>query len=960
MQFIPRIILALCLLAPLIHAAEHEQRKFPLLSPKVIDIPPIEFQTDTLPNGLRVVYLPLHQAPVVHVRVMYHVGSKDERPDRQGFAHMFEHMMFRGSAHVKPEQHMKLINMVGGISNAFTSFDQTTYINTIPAEHTEMALWLEADRMASFKVSDDIFKTERKVVAEEWRMRMNQPYGSLFEEYLKRAFTQHSYRWTPIGNMEQLAESKTSELQDFFNTYYVPNNAILLVSGDIDIAKTKEWVKRYFGWIPQGAKPARLAPREPEQTEGRTAIVPAAVPLPAVVVGTRIGPWASEDQYALGLLSEILGGGASSRLSRRLVNSPDALCAEAQSLYQPLEDGGFFAGLGIALQGKNPADIQKILNEELLALAEKGVTADELAKAKTQYRQSVIQQRKTAEQIAKNVGEEWLFGGDPARANQELAKVAALTVEDLKAVAAKYLTPQKLVAMQMVPDPSGQLTRKAAAEAANNTATAGVVPSTEAIKPRVIEFPKDYPTAPPIKDAVTAAKFAKGTSFDIPVAGGKAQVIVIPDNRLPLTSLVVALRRGSHNEPAGKEGLGSLAAEMARRGAGGMSFEELNTRLDTLGISIAVADQGDYTQLTATAPTAQLAEAFRLSGLILHKPNFDEKEFSTLKQQSLSNLKASLASPTTVAERERDMLLFGDSPLGRQVTPKSLEGITLADVKDYFAKIYRPANAIVIVSGDVTPERGQKLATDLLAQWGDPNSPQAKDLALIAPPQYDLPPMPEKRRIVVIDNPDAKQASIRTGIRAFPISSEQRFAGSLANQILSGGIESRVMAYVRATRGLAYHAHGVFSPGRQVGEFNGETETRIETADQAVEAMFKVFDDMATGKAPVTAEELKESRLRVAGGLVMSMQTVDRQAARRLTALLNGFPEDYWDTYPSHLSTVTAEQVQAVMKQYVDTSKMSIVVVAPAAKVKESLSKLGEVEVKPMPGAAPEMLKPQK
>src|SRR4051794_26773489 len=154
----------------------------------------IQFTEETLPNGLRVIYSPLHQAPVVHVRVLYHVGSRDERPDRQGFAHMFEHMMFRGSAPVAPQEHMKRVNEVGGISNAFTSFDQTTYVNTVPAENLEMVLYLEADRMSSFKVNDEIYRTERKVVAEEWGIKQNRPYGNLYEQYLKTAFTTHSYR----------------------------------------------------------------------------------------------------------------------------------------------------------------------------------------------------------------------------------------------------------------------------------------------------------------------------------------------------------------------------------------------------------------------------------------------------------------------------------------------------------------------------------------------------------------------------------------------------------------------------------------------------------------------------------------------------------------------------------------------------------------------------------------------
>src|SRR5438874_1561428 len=228
------------------------------------DVKKINFEKETLDNGLRVIYAPMHNAPVVHVRVFYHVGSKDERPDRQGFAHMFEHMMFRGSAHVAPEEHMKRIGMVGGNSNAFTAYDQTAYVNTIPANQLQMALYLEADRMSSFKVSDDIFKVERVVVSEEWRMRYaNTPYGTMFEDFVKTAYTTHPYRWTTIGNMDQLKAAASSELQEFFNKYYIPNNACLVIAGDIDEAKTKEWVHKYYGWIPKGPDIKRDIPQEP-------------------------------------------------------------------------------------------------------------------------------------------------------------------------------------------------------------------------------------------------------------------------------------------------------------------------------------------------------------------------------------------------------------------------------------------------------------------------------------------------------------------------------------------------------------------------------------------------------------------------------------------------------------------------------------------------------------------------
>ena len=290
----------------------------------------IEFTQETLANGLRVIYVPLHQAPVVEVRVFYHVGSRDERPDRQGFAHMFEHMMFRGSTHVKPEEHMKVLGTVGGQVNAFTYYDQTVYHETLPASALETALYLEADRMAGFKVSDTIFGTERKIVAEEWRMRyMNQPYGRIFEDFQKAAFTTHSYRWTPIGNMDQLRAARSNELQDFFNTYYLPNNAVLVVAGDIDPTTAQPLVNHYFSWIPRGADVPREIPVEPVQTEARKVDVTYRAPLPRIQIGYHLPGYKSEDHEALDLLGNILGDGRSSRLQQRLVSSEHPLAVQA-------------------------------------------------------------------------------------------------------------------------------------------------------------------------------------------------------------------------------------------------------------------------------------------------------------------------------------------------------------------------------------------------------------------------------------------------------------------------------------------------------------------------------------------------------------------------------------------------------------------------------------------------------
>jgi zinc protease len=893
----------------------------------------IPFTEETLPNGLRVIYSPLHQAPVVHVRVLYHVGSRDERPDRQGFAHMFEHMMFRGSAHVAPQEHMKRIDEVGGISNAFTSFDETVYVNTVPSEDMEMALYLEADRMSSFKVSEEIYKTERRVVAEEWRIKQNKPYGNLFDDFLKTAFTTHSYRWTPIGNMQHLLAAPVSELQDFFNTYYVPNNAVLVIAGDIDVDAAKKMVHTYYDWIPRGADIHRLAVPEPTQTEPRSATIPDRLaPLTQVLLGYHIPPYRSDDQYALSVLSVILGDGSSSRLYRLLVDNDHPLCHDASSIYEPLEDGGMIGVAGRVLSGKNADDVTVVLKQAVAELVAHGVTDEELAKAKTLARVSMLQGRQTAEEVASELGNEALYADDPNRVNSDLAKLDALTTADIQHIAEKYLRPEGATLLVVTPDPLGTNSRKAAA--AGISPTAPVAPSTEPIAGRDIHFPAGYPEHTPMADPRSTAVFAKGEESVI----NGVRVIVMHDSRLPLVEWNLAMRSGSHSEPAEKAGLAGLTAEMLRHGAGKFTNTQLNEELESHGISLGVSDGGDTTRLTGSCSTDELDRAFARARDVLMSPTFPADEFGRLKEQTLNGLAVSQESPAVVAGWDMSKNLYGDSPLGRHATPASISAIQLEDVKTFYHDHYSPQDAILVISGDVSVEQGQTLAKQLTDGW------QARQLPTV---QYSLPPVAANRQIILVDRPGGRGASIRMGIRAYDIHAPEKFAGSLAGAILSGGIESRLNAYVRAEKGYVYGVFGIFQPGRYAGAFGVSTETKLETTGDTIEAVFKVLQDVNT--ADVTSEELAQAKRRVVGQMVMSMQTMAQQAGLRVDGLLNGYPIDYYDVYPSRITAITAEQIRAVMNQYVKQDAMTIVVVAPAADVKSQLERFGTVTVIPMP-----------
>jgi zinc protease len=638
---------------------------------------------------------------------------------------------------------------------------------------------------------------------------------------------------------------------------------------------------------------------------------------------------------------------------RLLVNNDAPLCVRIDSTHWQAEDSGMGGVGGTVMVGKDPEKVRKILEDAVADVVKNGVKKEELDKAKEMMKVSIIHGRETADELASQLGEESLFGKDANRVNTALAKIEALTPEDIQKVTAKYYAPEKATVLYMKPSVLAAMSAKTAASQATAVKNAGVAPSTEPIKPRVTQeqFPKDYPTTAPSADPKKAPEFAKGTETTI----DGVKVIVMPDHRLPLVNWSVTMRRGSQSDLKGKEGTAWLTAEMLRRGVKGMNFEQLQKDLDGRAINITIGDNGDNTRLSGSSTSDQLEHGVERSRQMLHEPTFPEDEFAKLKEQSINSLQVGQENPGTVASNEITTALWGDTPIGRYSTPKSVTAITLEDVKKFYADIYKPNDAIVMISGDVTVESGQELAKKLLAGWSKGELPEVK---------IDLPKPPAKRRIILVDRPEGKQATVRCAIPAYDIRSEDKFPGSVASQILTAGIDSRLGKYVRAQKGLAYSVYGVFHPNRQAGAFDAGVDTAVESTADAVEAMFKVFDDMR--KANVTDQELAEAKMRVAGQMVMKVQTIGQQAEYRVDGILNNYPIDYYDKYPARIAQVPADDVKAAMNKYVKDGEMVVVVVAPAKDVKPQLERLGEVEVMPMPAKRPgavtqpsrELLKP--
>jgi zinc protease len=417
-------------------------------------VPPPKLQYDqfTLPNGLTVVLSEDHSTPVVHVQLWYHVGSKNERPGRTGFAHLFEHMMFKGSKNVAPEAYVSIVSGVGGQSNAYTTEDETVFWATLPSQYLPVALWLEADRMATLRIDADNFKTEREVVKEERRMRIdNQPYGRLNEIIYEQAFTTHPYKHPTIGSMADLEAASVEDVRDFYNTYYVPSNATLVVVGDFDAAQARQLVTDYLGRVPAALKPVpRDIPKEPAQTQERRVTVETPWPLPAVVVAHHITYDGHPDSYPLHVASKVLSDGQSSRIYQKLVYERQ-LAVAAFGGANLIEDPNLFFAVAIVQPGHTPAEAAAALIAELDRLKTEPISARELQRTKNQFARDYILGRETIQQRAGVLAHAVVAHRDITTADGEFDIFQRITAADVQRVARTYFTPENRLVLTLMP-----------------------------------------------------------------------------------------------------------------------------------------------------------------------------------------------------------------------------------------------------------------------------------------------------------------------------------------------------------------------------------------------------------------------------------------------------------------------------------------------------------------------------
>ncbi len=880
-----------------------------------------QFREDRLENGLRVLTMEDHRTPLASVQVWYHVGSKDEDPERQGFAHMFEHMMFRGTDRIGPQDHFKYLQRYGARVNGYTSFDMTVYWETLPAAQLDRALWLEAERLGHLKINEDYFAAEREVVKEERRMRyLNKPYGKLYETLFASAYKVHPYRWTPIGNMPHLDAATAEELRAFFEKYYVPNNATVVVVGDVRHEHVVERVREYFGPIPRKPDPPRVKLAEPPFSAPVRVEMTDIAPSPMVVHAYHSPAGTDPDSIALDILSRILSSGQSSRLYRHMVQGKELAVNISGSDYT-LEQNGLFVLSATLKPGVSVEAGEKALHEEVEALLAKGIEPAELAKARNQAIAEYVRTGETVQGRADQLGYAAVILGDADRVNTDLDRKRSITAQEILAVARRVFGGNNRI--ELVIRPSEQPTSAEATQDKSEKASEKI-----ADLPSPKEMPSGRPPQPVDLPRPEVRKLDNGL-----------QVAVFRDTSVPAVSISLNSLIGSKNDPPQQPGLAYVTVNTMRRGTRRHTGDELAELIDRHGMSYAESVDFNDTGLRLWTLSEHVELATQTLAEIAREPAFPEKEVSGFASRAAAREAINEKDPATLASRAFARALFGDHYLARPAngTSKSLATITRSAAAEFHQRYFSPKAATLIFAGDIQPERAFALAEKYFADWIGSLQADA------SPP----PPAPSENRILLLDRPGAVQSEIRIG-QVVPVSRRDAdYAGvRLLSQIFGESFSGRLNRSLRIEKGLTYGASGYFDVKAEAAAFKMGTFTRTDKTAEAVRAALDEVRRLREGN--ITPAELEDARDTLIGQFQMALETPAQIAARWWDLIVWGLPQTWYATYLRDIANTRDPAVlNAIAKNRLDPAHLTTVVVGDAPKLEIPLRDIAPVQSAP-------------
>ncbi len=898
-------------------------------------IPKIPFEKYTLPNGMDVILHEDHSTPIVGVNIWYHVGSKNEQPGKTGFAHLFEHMMFQGSKHLDKDYFLPL-QKAGGRINGSTSLDRTNYWETVPSNFLELALWMESDRMAFLlpSMTPERLENQRSVVKNERRQSYeNKPYGQVYETILAALLPpDHSYSWPTIGSMADLDQASREDVANFFRQYYHPANASLCIAGDFNPAEAKKLVEKYFAPIAPGPKPEKMKPSVPELKESKRIKMTDRVGLARLYLTWLTVPMLAEDDAELDVLGDVLAGGKTSRLYRRLVRD-EQIAQDVMAGQDSGEISGSFSITATARPGKTLPDVEKIVLEEIKKIQDEPPTAEEISRAAANRETAMVKSLEGISEFngrADRLNMYNVMTGDPGYLEKDFARYGKVTPSDVQRVAKKYLSRAN-VAVEVTPGKEQTVTpdpRVAAVEARKEMA--------KSVKTPIIPTAKE-----PAEDAARTTLPTAGAEpkFQLPplhrakLSNGMS-LLVMENHETPAVSVHVTFPVGGADDPAGKSGLASLAAATWDEGTETRSSEQIAEGLADIGASLAVVAGKDDFAARLYSLKGRLPKALDILGDVLRNPAFPQKELSRQQNMALGRLMQIRNEATILANLTVLQAMYGyDHPYGHPSfgDAASLKSITRDDLKKFQTEKIAPNAATVIVVGDVTLDEAKTELERVFADWKKEGTKAETKFA--AP--TELP-----TRMILIDKPGAAQSVVTAALVGTERSTPDYFPLSVMNSALGGQFASRLNMNLREDKGYTYGARTLFDwRGRGTGTYTASASVQTAVTAPALTEMIKEIREIAADR-PIKADEMDFCKTFVIRGFPANFETSSSLAAQLESIVQFHLPDDYFNTIQPGIASVTTDQVTEVAKKYLKPENLLIVVVGDREKVEKSLREL--------------------
>ena len=868
----------------------------------------ITYEKFVLDNGLTVIVHEDRKAPIVAVNVWYHVGSKNEKRGRTGFAHLFEHLMFNGTENFNDE-YFKPFERAGATDmNGTTNPDRTNYFQNVPTPALDMALWMESDRMGHLLGAVDQAKLDeqRGVVQNEKRQGENQPYGKVRQLRTENTYpSEHPYSWTTIGLMEDLDAASLDDVHEWFETYYGPNNAVIVLAGDIDVATAREKVEKYFGWIPAGPPVAKHQAWVAKMEGEKRQTVQDRVPQARIYMVWNIPEWGSPDATYLDLVTDVLAAGKTSRLYKRLVYD-DQIATSVASYVRLREIGGQLEIQATAKPGQDLAEVEAAIREELGRFLEGGPTEAEVKRVTTQHLARFangIQRIGGFGGKSDRLAMSEVYGGSPDFYMVGLQRVAGVTAADLLEAAQRWLTDGTYI-LEVHPYPEFE----AVAQDADRSAVPDPGPAPE------VNFP-----------ALQRTTLSNGLD-----------VVLAERHNVPLVSLSLLVDAGFAADQFGLPGTAALALDMMDEGTRTRSALEISEALALLGAELSTGSSLDNSSVSLSALTDNLDASLEIFADVILNPSFPQSDFERLQKLRLAAIQREKVQPFAMALRVLPGLMYGEghaysNPMTGSGTEASVSRITRDELADFHANWFRPDNATLVVVGDVTMERLVSSLESLLGGWSRGEVP-AKNIAQVSP---EAGPS-----IYLMDRPDAVQSLILAGQLVAPKDNPDEVALETFTNILGGTFTSRINMNLREDKAWSYGAFTFVLDTKAQRPMIVYAPVQTDKTAESLQEILAELDGIR-GTRPIESDELEkvqEYETRRMAGRWETNGAVQGSVSEIVTF---GLPDDHFSRYAQELRALGLDELASVARSTVDADRFVWVVVGDRAKIEGPIRALG-------------------